>query len=102
MLSPMRRCLIGFVATLATGLLLAGQPVRAGEFVLSDAADDATGLDEQVRSSPRPSDPELDILDVRYSSTATDLRIDMKLAKVGVPQASQGYTYRVRFGHGGK
>ena len=97
----MRRRLIAVVSAGMLGLLLGGQPVRAGELVVPDPADDATGLAEEVRSSPRPSDPELDILEVRYGSTATELRIDMKVAKVGVTQASQGFTYRVRFGHGG-
>lgn len=101
MLICMRTRLIAFAATASVGLLLAGQPVRAGELVVPDPADDATGLAEEVRSSPRPSDPELDILEVRYGSTATELRIDMKVAKVGVPQGSQGFTYRLRFGHGG-
>ena len=97
----MTKRLFAFVAAATVGLLLAGQPVRAGELVVPDPADDATGLAEEVRSSPRPSDPELDILEVRYGSTATELRIDLKINKVGIPQGSQGFTYRVRFGHGG-
>ena len=99
MLRPMRK--LCALITAALGLVLVVQPVRAGELVLPDPAEDATGLSEDVRSSPRPSDPELDILEVKYGSTATELRIDMKVAKVGVPQGSQGFTYRVRFGHGG-
>lgn len=97
----MAQRLMALVAAVAVGLLLAGQPVRAGELVVPDPAGDATGLSDEVRSSPRPSDAELDILEVKYASTPTELRIDMKVAKVGVPQGSQGFTYRVRFGHGG-
>ena len=101
MLMRMGRWLIALIPAVALGGLFVGQPVRAGELIVADPAGDATGLHDEVRSSPRPSDPELDILDVKYASTATELRIDMKVAKVGVPQASQGFTYRVRFGHGG-
>lgn len=87
------------------GLLNGGTPARAGELNVPDRAGDATAVGDrtpQQESTPRPSDPELDILNLRYSSTATELRIDLKLAKVGMPAGSIGYTYRVQFTHGAK
>ena len=96
----MRRTLTTAACLLtALALLIAGSPARAGELQQPDPAGDATGISD-VESTPRPSDPELDILNVSYSTTATELRIDMKMAKIGIPSASAGYTYRVIFVHG--
>ena len=92
----MRRILTtAAVASLALAFLLGGSPARAGELSLEDPAGDATGLGE-VESTPRPSDPELDILNVKYASTPTELRIDLKMAKIGHPVGSIGYTYRAQ------
>lgn len=84
---------------LAIALLLGSIPARAGELNLPDPAGDATGLGE-VESTPRPSDPELDILGIKYSSDGKELRIDLKMAKIGMPTGSAGYTYRVNYTHG--
>lgn len=83
----------------AVGLLLGGSPARAGELSVADPKGDATAVGD-VESTPRPSDPELDILAVRYSSDAKELRIDMKMAKIGQPVGGIGFTYRLNFTHG--
>lgn len=86
-------------------LVLGGSPARAGQLNVPDPAGDATAVGDRIpqqESTPRPSDPELDILNVHYSSTPTELRIDLKMAKIGHPTASVGYTYRVQFTHGAK
>jgi hypothetical protein len=91
-------CLLTTVA-----LLLAGTPARAGELNIADPAGDATGLDltgdGELESTPRPSDGALDILGLRYSSTPTELRIDLKMAKIAMPEGGVGYSYRVNFTH---
>ena len=84
---------------LAVAVLLVGSPARAGELNQPDPAGDATAVGD-VESTPRPSDPELDILGVKYSSDGKELRIDMKMAKIGQPIGGIGYTYRVNFTHG--
>jgi hypothetical protein len=102
-MQPLRKRLaVVLIAGSALVLGVTGLPAYAGQLTIPDPAGDATGIDSMVRSTPRPSDPELDILNVSYATTPTELQIDMKVAKVGVPVASQGFTYRVRFGHGGK
>jgi len=95
----MRLRLISAVAAVVALVMVSG-PVRAGEFKIPDPAGDATGF-EAVESTPRPSDPELDILNVAYSSNGKDLKIDLKMAKIGQPVGAAGFTYRVNFAHGG-
>lgn len=84
---------------LALVLVLWGSPARAGELNQPDPAGDATAVGD-VESTPRPSDPELDILGVKYSSDGKEFRIDMKMAKIGQPAAAIGFTYRLNFTHG--
>jgi len=95
----MRLRLISAVAAVVALGMVSG-PAQAGEFKIPDRAGDATGVDT-VESTPRPSDPELDILNVAYSSDGKQLKIDLKMAKIGQPVGSAGYTYRVNFTHGG-
>ena len=102
----MRRIAISAVCILtALGLLLSGGPARAGELAVADPAGDATGLDllgmPEAQSTPRPSDAELDILGLTWRSDAKDIKIDLKLDKIGHPVGSIGYTYRVNFTHAG-
>lgn len=85
---------------LAVALLMAGSPAQAGEFNLPDPAGDATGV-FVVESTPRPSEEEVDILGVKYTTTANELQIDVKMAKVGVPVGSIGFAQRVGFTHSG-
>ena len=97
----MRKFVISTLAAVsALALLLAGSPVRAGEMNIDDPAGDANGF-FPVESTPRPSEEELDILGVKYSSTATEFKIDMKMAKIGIPVASAGFSYRLGFTHSG-
>lgn len=91
--------LIG-TAALALALLLLGSPAQASEFNIADPAGDATGL-FVVESTPRPSDEEVDILGVKYSTTATELRIDVKMAKIGIPVGAIGFSQRIGFTHSG-
>ena len=96
----MRRLTFSAAAlALAIAVLTGGIPARAGELNVADPAGDATAVDD-VESTPRPSDPELDILGVHYSSNAKEFRIDMKMAKIGQPVGGLGYTYRLNFTHG--
>jgi hypothetical protein len=88
------------LATAGVAVVLLPGPAQAGEFKIPDPAGDATGV-HTVESTPRPSDPELDILNVAYFSDGKDLKIDLKMAKIGQPVGSAGYTYRVNFTHGG-
>lgn len=96
----MRRAAAFLAAALTATLLgIGAAPSQAGEFRIDDPAGDATGIDD-LESTPRPSDPELDILGVSYASDGKELKIDLKMAKIGHPAGSAGYTYRVNFTHG--
>ena len=88
------------LAALGVALVFVSGPVQAGEFKIADPAGDATGVNA-VESTPRPSDAELDILNVAYFSDGKQLKIDLKMAKIGQPVGAAGYTYRVNFTHGG-
>lgn len=100
----MRRTLTtaGAIA-LAVAVLVGGSPARAGELSVDDPAGDATGVDllgtPEAQSTPRPSDAELDILNMAWRSDAKDLKIDLKLAEIGHPIGSVGYSYRLNFTH---
>src|SRR5687768_5465326 len=91
---------------LAVAVLLAGVPAQAGELMVVDPAGDATGVDifgnPEAQSTPRPSDAELDILGMAWRSDGTNLKADLKLAKVGHPVGSIGFTYRLNFTHAGQ
>lgn len=100
----MRKSVItGSSLMLALALLLPGSPARAGELNATDPAGDATGVDllgtPAAQSTPRPSDAELDILGMTWKSDAKELKINLKLAKIGHPVGSAGYSYRVNFTH---
>lgn len=85
---------------LAVAIIFAGGPARAGEMKIVDPAGDANGF-FPVKSTPRPSEPELDILGVHYASTPTEFKIDVKMAKIGVPAGSVGFSHRLGFTHSG-
>ena len=81
----------GIVAVALAGLVATtlGAPARAGSLTYADHAGDAT----QVRDNdlPRPSDPELDLLEVDWSTTADELIITTSLGAIGEPVASNGW-----------
>lgn len=84
----MRRALPSGLAILL--LVAAGAaPTRAGALSYLDPAGDATALGDV--SPPRPSDPELDLLDVSWSTTSDDLVVDSTLAAIGEPIGSNGW-----------
>lgn len=89
----------------AVGLLLLGAPAQAAELTVADPAGDATGLDllgmPEAESTPRPSDAELDILGMSWVTDAKDLKIALKLASIGHPVGSAGFSYRLNFTHAG-
>ncbi len=99
----MRRSVMTVVCLVATLAMVSGSPARAGDLSVPDPAGDATGFDllgtPQAQSTPRPSDAELDILGMAWKSDAKELKIDLKLAKVGHPVGSVGYSYRLNFTH---
>ncbi|HUR48075.1 MAG TPA: hypothetical protein VMY88_00900 [Acidimicrobiales bacterium] len=100
----MRRALTTAVAiSLALALLVAGSPARAAEVSWADDPGDATqiGVDE-VGSTPRPSDSQLDILKTSWSADGKYLNLAMYLDSVeGDPTASFGRDYRFYFTHEG-
>lgn len=87
------------VLSVCLGLTLTTGPAQAAEYSFPDAADDATGL--TVESTPRSSDPELDILSVQFSSDATSLSAVVKLAALGTPAAATGATRTAGFTYEG-
>ena len=93
----------GLLLTLA--LLTTATPVRAAELKVDDPAGDATGFDllgtPEAESTPRPSDAELDILGMSWTSDAKELKLALRLATIGHPVGSAGFTYRLNFTHGG-
>lgn len=78
---------------------LAG-PARAGEVSFNDPEGDATGI-SSVPSSPRPSDRELDILRVTFTSSAEALTAVVKYVVNGTPPAATGSTRTVSFTYEG-
>lgn len=87
-----------FTTTLGVGLtalalLLASGPARAAGAEFVDPAGDATGL-SAVESSPRPSEPELDLLGVTYASDGKTFTVSAKVTKLADPVASGGSAFR--------
>lgn len=66
-----------------------------------DDEGDATGIGvDEVGGTPRPSDPQLDILGTKWSSDGKYLTLMMRLASVtGEPTGSTGRDYRFYFTH---
>jgi hypothetical protein len=73
----------------------AGQP----ELRWTDAAADATGFFGES-STPRPSDPELDILEARYSFSGSNLVTSVKVEQIGMPFWSNASVFRFHFRSG--
>lgn len=64
-------------------------PARAGAVSYPDPAGDATAVGNA--QPPRPSDPELDLLHVYWSTTSEELVVTTSLAALGGPVASDGW-----------
>ena len=78
---------------LAIALLVGSVPARAGEAQWADPAGDATGL-SAVESTPRPSEPQLDLLKVSYVGDGKNLTVASQVATLADPVASGGAAYR--------
>ena len=88
-------------ALLAGALLMNGTPAQAGNLEWTDAPGDATGIGvDEVESTPRPSDNQLDILKTNWSSDGKYLTLVMQVASIaGEPTGSTGRDYRFYFTH---
>ena len=84
----------------AIGLAVLAPGVSAGEASFPDAQGDATGVSD-VPTSPRPSDKELDILKVSFTSSADSLTTVVKYSALGAPPAATGSTRTVSFTYEG-
>ena len=76
-------------AGLVGALALSTLPAQAGPLAYPDPAGDATAVDDA--NPPRPSDPELDLLDVSWSTTSDELVVSTTLGAIGEPVASNGW-----------
>ena len=94
-----RRMTRALVLSAGLGLLLSVAPAQAAEYSFKDAAGDATGF--QAESTPRPSDPELDILSVTFSSDDKSLTAVVQLEALGTPQGATGATRTAGFTYEG-
>lgn len=89
----LRRALLLFVAVLA--LVSQAAPGRAtAEW--EDAEGDATAL-PLVESTPRPSDPELDIVFSGFSVKGDSIVASTRVLKLGVPVGSGGSVFHFGF-----
>ena len=87
------------VPLVAGVLLLSNTPARAGESKFPDPAGDATGF--QAESTPLPSAPEVDILEVTFTSDAKSLTAVIKLEALGTPSAATGASRTAGFTYEG-
>lgn len=84
----MRRRSSLLVLCVVAGFILVS-PARAGSLSYADAAGDATAIGDT--DLPRPSDPELDLLDVSWATTPDELVVNTTLSALGEPVASNGW-----------
>lgn len=78
----------------AAALTAPGSAAPAVEW--ADPAGDANGLPE-VESTPRPSDPELDVLNVTFNRRGDSLVASLRLERLGIAPGSFGSVYRWYF-----
>ncbi|MBW3536421.1 MAG: hypothetical protein KY395_01445 [Actinobacteria bacterium] len=91
-----------FVTAVLFASLTAGALAPPGTAATSveweDPAGDANGA-PRVESTPRPSDPELDILFASYAVQGENLVASIRLEKLGTAPGSFGSIYRFYFTH---
>ena len=93
------------ISVLAAMAMTAGTvlPARASTLAWEDPAGDATAIGfEQVpggETSPRPSDPELDIRTVGFALQGDSIVATTKMEAGGFPKASGGSVWRFYFSH---
>ena len=85
------------LASLAAGGL-ASPGSAASSVDWEDPAGDANGAPE-VESTPRPSDPELDVLYASFAVQGENLVASARLEKLGIAPGSFGSVYRFYFTH---
>ena len=81
-----RRLILAFALAV---LLLSPAPSRAGSVSYADPPGDATAI--AGLNTSRPSDSELDLLDVSWETTADELVVTTSLATLAEPVASDGW-----------
>lgn len=91
-----RRFLAATLVSCLVAALLSAPGSAAATVEWTDPKGDANGL-PRMESSPRPSDPELDILSASFSRKGDSLVASMKLDRVGVVNGSFGSVYRWYF-----
>ncbi|HUQ40273.1 MAG TPA: hypothetical protein VM030_08970 [Acidimicrobiales bacterium] len=105
-----RRSLIAVVNVAVIGAWLGGAavpPAHAGASVsFTDPAGDATGLDPLpgsqepvLESTPRPSDPELDLVAVAWTADAKNVTVLAKVGQLGAPPVGIGTVFRFWFSY---
>jgi len=87
---------VALIAVLLAALAAPGSAASAVEW--TDPAGDANGL-PRVESSPRPSDPELDVLNASFALKGDSLVAAARVQKMGIAQGSFGSVYRFYFKH---
>ena len=95
-----RRLMGVLTAAIVLSSLLGQSPARAGGLAYEDSAGDATEIFEV--DTPRPSDPELDVLHVDWSTSVDTLTIVTRLTELGEPIASNGSAYIQSFVYEGE
>lgn len=86
-----------FTLLVVLGLAAQSAPTRANA-EWKDAQGDATGI-PMVESTPRPSDPELDVVSSSFAVAGDSIVATTRVLKLGVPAASGGSVFHFRFKH---
>lgn len=87
---------LAFIAIL---LMVTGAAPTQAKTAWEDPAGDATGVDDNAPSSPRPSDPQLDIRTASFSVEGDSIIATVKMEKGGFAVASGGTVWRFYFTH---
>jgi hypothetical protein len=87
---------LAFIAVL---LMVAGAAPTQARTAWEDPAGDATGVDDLAPSTPRPSDPQLDIRTASFSVEGDSIVVTTKMEKGGFAVASGGSVWRFYFTH---
>lgn len=94
------RRIAGFAVAVGALPLAVAAPLQAqAELNWTDPAGDATGLLGES-STPRPSDPELDILEARYGFSGANFVAFARVERIGLSAGSQATAFRFHFRSG--
>ena len=100
-IGPMRRLHFLLILAVAAAVVASGSPAQANSS-WEDPAGDATAISVEavaVESSPRPSDPELDIRTVGFALEGDSIVATAAMEAGGYPSASGGSVWRFYFTH---